>query len=58
MIYDRAHTRDMDELQGMRRALSWTVVAFIIGGLVSMGMPGLVRFHCRIPHIPRCVARG
>ena len=33
MIYDRAHTRDMDELSGMRRALPWTVVAFIIGGL-------------------------
>ena len=40
MIYDRTHTRNMDELSGMRKALPWTVVAFIIGGLVSMGMPG------------------
>lgn len=49
MIYDRAHTRDMDELSGMRRALPWTVVAFIIGGLVSMGMPGLSGFLAEFP---------
>ena len=49
MIYDRAHTRDMDELSGMRRALPWTVVAFIIGGLVSMGMPGLSGFIAEFP---------
>lgn len=49
MIYDRAHTRDMDELQGMRRALPWTVMAFIIGGLVSMGMPGLSGFIAEFP---------
>lgn len=49
MIYDRAHTRDMDELQGMRRILPWTVVAFIIGGLVSMGMPGLSGFIAEFP---------
>ena len=49
MIYDRAHTRDMDELSGMRRVLPWTVVAFIIGGLVSMGMPGLSGFLAEFP---------
>ncbi len=49
MIYDRAHTRNMDELSGMRKALPWTVVAFIIGGLVSMGMPGLSGFIAEFP---------
>ena len=49
MIYDRAHTRDMDELSGMRKALPWTVVAFIIGGLVGMGMPGLSGFIAEFP---------
>lgn len=49
MIYDRAHTRDMDELSGMAKALPWTVVAFIIGGLVSMGMPGLSGFIAEFP---------
>lgn len=49
MIYDRAHTRDMDQLSGMARALPWTVVAFTIGGLVSMGMPGLSGFVAEFP---------
>lgn len=49
MIYDRAHTRSMDELSGMSKALPWTVVAFIIGGLVSMGMPGLSGFAAEFP---------
>ena len=49
MIYDRAHTRNMDDLSGMRRALPWTVMAFIIGGLVSMGMPGLSGFLAEFP---------
>jgi NADH-quinone oxidoreductase subunit M len=41
MVYDRAHTRSMDELRGMGKVLPWAMVAFIFGGLVSMGMPGL-----------------
>jgi NADH-quinone oxidoreductase subunit M len=49
MVYDRAHTRDMDELGGMARVLPWAVVAFIIGGLVSMGMPGLSGFVAEFP---------
>lgn len=49
MIYDRAHTRNMDELSGMAKALPWTAVAFVIGGLVSMGMPGLSGFIAEFP---------
>jgi NADH-quinone oxidoreductase subunit M len=49
MIYDRAHTRDMDELEGMRTPLPWLVIPFIIGGLVSMGMPGLSGFIAEFP---------
>jgi NADH-quinone oxidoreductase subunit M len=49
MIYDRTHTRDMDQLSGMARALPATVVAFTIGGLVSMGMPGLSGFIAEFP---------
>ena len=41
MIYDRAHSRDMDKLSGMMKALPWVGVAFVLGGFVSMGMPGL-----------------
>jgi NADH-quinone oxidoreductase subunit M len=49
MIYDRAHTRSMDELSGMAKALPWALVAFVIGGLVSMGMPGLSGFIAEFP---------
>lgn len=49
MVYDRAHTRDMDRLSGMMKVLPWGGVAFIIGGLVSMGMPGLSGFIAEFP---------
>ncbi len=49
MVYDRAHTRNMDDLSGMRKALPFLVIPFIIGGLVSMGMPGLSGFIAEFP---------
>jgi NADH-quinone oxidoreductase subunit M len=49
MIYDRAHTRNMDDLSGIMKALPWAMVAFVIGGLVSMGMPGLSGFVAEFP---------
>ncbi len=49
MVYDRAHTRNMDDLNGMSKALPWPAVAFVIGGLVSMGMPGLSGFVAEFP---------
>ena len=33
----------------MRKALPWLVIPFIIGGLVSMGMPGLSGFIAEFP---------
>ncbi len=49
MVYDRAHTRSLDDLSGMMKVLPWAGVAFIIGGLVSMGMPGLSGFIAEFP---------
>jgi NADH-quinone oxidoreductase subunit M len=49
MIYDRAHTRQIPELGGMMKALPWAGVGFIIGGLVSMGMPGFSGFVAEFP---------
>ncbi|MCZ7668567.1 MAG: NADH-quinone oxidoreductase subunit M [Chloroflexi bacterium] len=51
MVYDRAHTRSMDDLSGMRQALPWLVIPFIIAGLVSMGIARPFRLHRRIPHL-------
>jgi NADH-quinone oxidoreductase subunit M len=49
MIYDRAHTRKIPELGGMIKPLPWVGIAFIIGGLVSMGMPGFSGFVAEFP---------
>jgi NADH-quinone oxidoreductase subunit M len=49
MIYDRAHTRQIQELGGFSKKMPWVAVAFIVGGLVSMGMPGLSGFVAEFP---------
>jgi NADH-quinone oxidoreductase subunit M len=49
MVYDRAHTREIPRLGGMSKTLPVVAVAFIIGGLVSMGMPGFSGFVAEFP---------
>jgi NADH-quinone oxidoreductase subunit M len=49
MVYDRAHTRDIPSLGGFSQKLPWPAVAFIVGGFVSMGMPGLSGFVAEFP---------
>ncbi len=49
MVYDRAHTRDIAQLGGLFRKMPWAGVGFIIGGLVSMGMPGFSGFIAEFP---------
>ncbi len=49
MVYDRAHTRDIPSLGGFIKIMPWVGVAFIIGGLASMGMPGLSGFVAEFP---------
>jgi NADH-quinone oxidoreductase subunit M len=49
MIYDRAHTRQIPELGGMNKVMSFAAIGFIIGGLVSMGMPGFSGFVAEFP---------
>jgi NADH-quinone oxidoreductase subunit M len=49
MIYDRAHTRQIPELGGFSKKMPLVTVAFIIGGLVSMGMPGFSGFVAEFP---------
>jgi len=46
MVYDRAHTRVLDELEVMRlsKAMPFAAVTFVIAGLASMGMPGFSGF--------------
>jgi len=49
MVYDRAHTRDIPSLGGFIRKMPWVGLAFIVGGLTSMGMPGLSGFIAEFP---------
>lgn len=49
MVYDRAHTRHMPDLGGMAKVMPLPAVGFIIGGLVSMGMPGFSGFVAEFP---------
>ena len=49
MIYDQAHTRDIPSLGGFGAKMPLVAVAFIIGGLVSMGMPGFSGFIAEQP---------
>ena len=49
IVYDRAHTRDIPKLGGFSRLMPLVAVAFIVGGLVSMGMPGFSGFIAEFP---------
>lgn len=49
MVYDQAHTREIPKLGGFAKIMPWTAIAFIIGGLVSMGMPGFSGFVAEFP---------
>jgi NADH-quinone oxidoreductase subunit M len=46
MVYDRTHTRELDELEGMRlaRAMPFAAVTFVLASMASMGLPGFSGF--------------
>jgi NADH-quinone oxidoreductase subunit M len=49
MVYDQAHTREIPRLGGFRKVMPLVAIAFIVGGLVSMGMPGFSGFIAEFP---------
>jgi NADH-quinone oxidoreductase subunit M len=49
MVYDRAHTREIPKLGGFAKVMPLVAVTFIVGGLVSMGMPGFSGFVAEFP---------
>jgi NADH-quinone oxidoreductase subunit M len=48
MIYDRTHTRQLDELGGLRKVLPFAFWTFLVGGAASMGLPGFSGFVAEI----------
>ena len=49
MVYDQAHTREIPRLGGFRKVMPLVAIAFIVGGMVSMGMPGFSGFIAEFP---------
>ena len=49
MVYDQAHTREIPKLGGLVKYMPFAAVAFIVGGLTSMGMPGFSGFIAEFP---------
>jgi len=44
MIYGRTHTRYIDEMGGLMKVIPFLGVAYVIGGLASLGLPGFSGF--------------
>jgi NADH-quinone oxidoreductase subunit M len=44
MVYGRTHTRDLHQMGGLSKTLPWLATCFYIGGLASLGLPGLSGF--------------
>lgn len=44
MVYGRTHTRLIPEMGGLGKVMPWLATMFYIGGLASLGLPGLSGF--------------
>jgi len=44
LVYDKTHTRDLNNLSGLARQMPVIVVVFSIAGLASLGLPGTAGF--------------
>jgi NADH-quinone oxidoreductase subunit M len=40
VIYERRHTRDLDEFGGIAKVMPWYTIAFVIVAMSSIGLPG------------------
>jgi NADH-quinone oxidoreductase subunit M len=44
MIYERTHTRDINFMRGLMKAIPFLAVCYMIAGFASLGLPGLSGF--------------
>jgi NADH-quinone oxidoreductase subunit M len=44
LIYTRTHTRDIRKMGGLMKVMPFASVCYVIGGLASLGLPGLSGF--------------
>jgi NADH-quinone oxidoreductase subunit M len=48
IVYERAHNRNIDDLNGFSRIMPLAAVCFVIAALTAMGMPGLPGFAAEV----------
>lgn len=48
MIYGRTHTRMIDKMGGLMKVIPFLAVAYVIGGLASLGLPGFSGFVAEV----------
>ena len=51
VIYDRAHTRDIDQLSGLAHTMPLAATVMIIAGLASLGLPAMSGFVAEFDHV-------
>jgi NADH-quinone oxidoreductase subunit M len=44
LVYDKAHTRQIPDLQGLAHRMPFVALAFVVAGLASLGLPGMGGF--------------
>jgi NADH-quinone oxidoreductase subunit M len=44
LVYERTHTRQIGEMQGLARAMPYLTTVMVIAGLASLGLPSLAGF--------------
>ena len=44
VLYNRTHTRDIREMEGLMKIMPFASVCYVIAGLASLGLPGLSGF--------------
>ena len=48
MVYDRTHTRKIEDMSGLLKKLPFSGTVFLIAGLCSLGLPGLSGFAAEV----------
>ncbi len=48
-LYDQSHNRDLPNFSGMAKQMPIWTIFFVLGGLASMGLPGLSGFTAELP---------
>jgi NADH-quinone oxidoreductase subunit M len=48
VIYDRAHTRDLDQLSGLAHTMPLAATVMVIAGLAALGLPALSGFVAEV----------